>query len=108
MDNVSTGGWLLISLAMLAIRIVPLVMLALVTGSLCGLFMRRISVKRGLLAGLRVAALGAAVVVVSMYLPPYPGFQWFETVVLLTTVAVTVFLCWRWNHRARGSEGQLT
>ena len=108
MDNVSTGGWVLISLAMLATRIVPLVILALVTGALCGLFMRRISVKWGLLAGLRVAVLAAVVVVVSRYLTTLSGLPMFIEVVLLTTVLATACLCWRWNRKARGSEeGQL-
>ena len=83
-----------------AIYIVPAALLALVTGGLCGRFMRRISVKRGLLAGFLAAMPSAAVIAVYMHwhTPTWPPLV--IEIAPLITVAAIASLCWLWNRKA--------
>ena len=96
MDNISTAGWLLIILALTLMMFLLTAVFTLVTGGLCGYFMSKLTVRRGLWYGLLVSLPATAIryAIESYPALPQPRYNLFEVIL----IAGTVGLCW-WKTR---------
>ena len=111
MDNVSTSAWVMIAVTLLAIETIPLIATALAVGGICGWFLPRLSVKRGLLMAIPVGLLCAVAGVVlfrantMMYSGESPLNMLvgaiFVRVPSAAAAIATLGLCFRWD-RNRG------
>ena len=98
MDNISTAGWLLIILALTLMMFLLTAVFTLVTGGLCGYFMSKLTVRRGLWYGLLVSLPATAIryAIESYPALPQPRYNLFEVIL----IAGTVGLCW-WKNKRR-------
>lgn len=109
MDNVPMSAWVLIAVMILAMQTIPLIATALAVGGICGWFLPRLSVKRGLLMALPVGLLCAVAEVVlfrtnlGMYSSEGPLTVWigsiFTRVPFAASAIATLSLCFWWDRR---------
>ena len=98
MDNVAPGTWFLIFVFLIATSVVLGAAPPLITGAICGFIMKGISTRRGLLMGGWVAVPVVAISVSNPYTPSSRFQILAGNLTLLTSILVTVGLCW-WQHR---------
>ena len=96
-DNVNPIGWAMIFLLIAFIHVgIPLIF-ALVTGLICGWRMSRISIKRGLTAGLLISIPSTVIYGIEMFrvLPVSPRLD----LMIIANVVATILLCFWWSKQ---------